>query len=75
MVGTKAGGKKAAITNKRIHGENFYAEIGRKGGQSGNTDGFASTVVGKDGMTGCERAMLAGAVGGRKSRRNKAKAI
>ena len=30
MAGTKAGGKKAAETNKKIYGANFYAEIGRK---------------------------------------------
>ena len=33
MAGTKAGGKKAAETNKKLHGANFYAEIGRKGGK------------------------------------------
>ena len=32
MSGTKAGGKKCAATNKRKYGENWYAEIGRKGG-------------------------------------------
>lgn len=42
MTGTKAGGKKCAATNKRKYGENFYAEIGRKGGQNGHTGGFAS---------------------------------
>lgn len=33
--------------------------------------GFASTVVGKDGLNGYQRARVAGAVGGTKSRRNK----
>lgn len=42
MSGTKAGGLKAAQTNKTLHGENFYKEIGRKGGLNGNTGGFNS---------------------------------
>lgn len=32
MSGTKEGGKKAAITNRQIYGDNYYAKIGRKGG-------------------------------------------
>lgn len=42
MAGTKAGGLKAAATNKLRHGEGFYAEIGAKGGRNGHTGGFAS---------------------------------
>lgn len=42
MAGTKAGGLKAAETNKLRHGEGFYAEIGAKGGRNGHTGGFAS---------------------------------
>ena len=42
MAGTKAGGKKAAATNKAKNGEDFYARIGRKGGQNGHTGGFAA---------------------------------
>lgn len=42
MSGTKAGGIKAAQTIKTLHGENFYKEIGRKGGLNGNTGGFNS---------------------------------
>jgi len=34
MAGTKAGGKKAAATNKAKNGEDFYARIGRKGGKA-----------------------------------------
>ena len=33
MAGTKAGGKKTAKTNKKKHGDNFYSELGRKGGK------------------------------------------
>lgn len=60
MAGTKTGGLKAAATNKAKYGEGFYAEIGRKGGKNGHTGGFAANP---------ELAKLAGAKGGRKSRR------
>ena len=33
MAGTKAGGMKAAATNKAKYGKEFYARIGKKGGQ------------------------------------------
>ena len=36
MVGTKAGGAKAAATNKALHGREFYARIGRIGGRNGS---------------------------------------
>ena len=32
MSGTKAGGMKAAATNKAKYGEGFYARIGKRGG-------------------------------------------
>ena len=64
MAGTKAGAKKAAITNMKRYGESFYARIGKKGGQNGTTGGFAANP---------ELAKLAGAKGGRISRRGKAK--
>lgn len=73
MVGTKAGGMKAAKTNLLIHGEDFYRRIGKKGGQNGHTGGFNSEKVGKDGLTGFERAKIAGAKGGSISRRGPAK--
>lgn len=62
MAGTKAGGMKAAATNKARHGSDFYAKIGAKGGQMGNTGGFAANR---------ELARIAGAKGGRISRRRK----
>ena len=37
----------------------------------GRTGGFASEKVGKDGLTGKQRAEIAGAKGGRKSKRTK----
>ena len=69
MSGTIAAGKKAAKTNKEKHGKDFYANIGRKGGKASGTGGFASNKIGKDGLTGLERAKLAGQKGGLKSRR------
>lgn len=63
MAGTKEGGTKAAATNKARHGADFYARIGAKGGRNGNTGGFAANP---------ELARIAGAKGGRVSRRRKA---
>ena len=45
-----------------------YKRIGKMASHPG-TGGFASYKVGKDGMTGRERAKKYGAIGGRKSRR------
>lgn len=60
MAGSRAGGKKAAATNKARYGENWYAEIGRKGGKNGHTGGFAANP---------ELAKIAGAKGGKISSR------
>lgn len=60
MTGTKAGGKKAAKTNKALHGKDFYKVIGAKGGRNGHTGGFASSH---------ELAVRAGRIGGSKSKR------
>lgn len=60
MSGTKAGGLKAVKTNKELHGDDFYRNIGRIGGRNGHTGGFASNP---------ELARRAGAIGGRISRR------
>jgi len=64
MAGTKEGGRKAAATNKAKYGVTFYANIGKKGGQNGHTGGFAANR---------ELARIAGAKGGRISKRGKAK--
>lgn len=64
MAGTKAGGLKAAATNKKKYGDGFYARIGQKGGRNGHTGGFAYNP---------ELARLAGQKGGRISRRGPAK--
>jgi general stress protein YciG len=49
MAGTKAGGAKAAATNKAKYGADFYGKIGQIGGKLGTTGGFyASKVTGKN---------------------------
>lgn len=60
MSGTKAGGLKAAATNKKLYGDSFYANIGARGGRNGNTGGFAANP---------ELARLCGKKGGRISKR------
>ena len=63
MAGTKAGGLKASATNKAKYGEDFYKRQGAKGGRLGHTGGFASNPT---------LAKLAGAMGGRRSKRGSA---
>ena len=65
MAGTVAGGRKAAEKNLQ-RDPNFYAKIGAKGGQNGHTGGFAANP---------ELARVAGAKGGRISRRRKATVV
>jgi len=69
MAGTISGGKQAAATNKQKYGKDFYSKIGKLGGSNGRTGGFGSDKVGKDGMTGKQRASYYGAIGGRNSQR------
>ena len=75
MSGTVKGGKKASITNKQKHGEDFYKRIGQKGGKKSCNGGFGSNKVGKDGLTGIERARIAGRKGGSHSKRGKSKKV
>ena len=70
MAGTKVGGLRAAETNKRKYGEDFYARIGAKGGANGHTGGFA-TIDPKTGLH--TLAITAGRKGGLISRRGGAK--
>ena len=60
MAGNKIGGQKAAKTNKKLYGEDFFRRIGAKGGRNGHTGGFASNR---------ELARRVGAIGGSRSRR------
>ena len=67
MPGTKAGGKRAAQTNKERHGEDFYQRIGKLSNASWEKNGrkprgFAANP---------ELARAAGRKGGLKSRRGK----
>lgn len=72
MAGTREGGIKTAKTIKEKYGKDFYKKICRKASHPG-TGGFASLKVGKDGMTGQQRAKYYGRIGGLLSRRGKSK--
>lgn len=61
MAGTRLGGLKAAKKNL-AKDPDFYKRIGSKGGRNGHTGGF---------QPGSELTRLAGAKGGRISRRRK----
>ena len=61
MAGTKLGGLKAAAKNL-ANDPDFYRRIGQKGGRNGTTGGFAANP---------ELAKIAGAKGGRISKRRK----
>jgi general stress protein YciG len=63
MPGTREGGLKAASTNKKRYGKEFYTRIGAVGGKKSRGGGFAANP---------ELARSAGAKGGRASRRGKA---
>ena len=85
MSGNRTGGKKVVETRVQKYMNQGYNEIearkmvsddyrriGAKGGSvKGTTGGFASSIVGSDGLTGVERARVQGAIGGSKSRRKK----
>ena len=62
MAGTIEGGLKTAITNKQKYGHDFYIKIGKAGGTKSRGGGFAANP---------ELAKIAGAKGGRISRRGK----
>lgn len=67
MSGNRKGGIKAAKTNKEKYGDNFYKEIGRKGGSKSHpeTRPFAANP---------ELARIAGQKGGQTSKRGPSKA-
>lgn len=72
MAGTREGGLKAAKANLE-RDPDFYKRIGQKGGRVSCDGGFASNKVGKDGLTGQQRAKIVGAKGGKISKRGPAK--
>ena len=67
MSGNKTGGKLAAETNKKRHGEDFYKNIGSLGGKTPTLTpkGFAAMSL--------EKRQEAGRRGGLKSKRKKVK--
>lgn len=70
MAGTKEGAAKMRETVRRIYGDNYWKNLGKKGGAvKGKASGFASQRKGADGLTGPERARIVGAKGGAKSKR------
>jgi hypothetical protein len=71
MAGTITGGTKTAETNKKKYGSDYYQRIGALGGIKSRGGGFASHKVGEDGLTGIERAKIAGSKGGKISKRIK----
>lgn len=64
ISGTKEGGIHAAQTNKERYGKEFYSRIGAIGGHNGHTGGFYANP---------ELARMAGAKGGRNSKRGPVK--
>lgn len=64
MSGTTAGALKAREKIYEKYGKDWYATIGRKGGQNGNTGGFAANP---------KLAVIAGRKGGKISKRGKVK--
>jgi hypothetical protein len=60
VAGTHLGGKSAAKTSMEKYGKDFYRRIGALGGRKGRTGGFFANR---------ELARIAGAKGGRISRR------
>lgn len=64
MSGNKEGGKKAAKTNIKLHGKDFYKRIGAIGGRNGKGPGYKGGFAGNP-----ELAKRAGRIGGLKSNR------
>lgn len=63
MSGTRSGGRKAAATNKRIYGKDFYRGIGKLGGESSWGYEFGHgmvdpSVIGKKGGTVSRRTKV-----------------
>jgi hypothetical protein len=71
MAGTKEGGRKARET-KLARDPNVYSNMGKRNvGLLKPNSGFGSKEIGDDGLTGKQRAKLAGSIGGRQPRKKK----
>lgn len=68
MAGTKAGGAKAREANLKRYGEDFYKRIGAIGGRNGHGPEYKGGFAANPAL-----ARIAGAKGGRISRRGPAK--
>ena len=65
MSGTRLGGLKSRDKILKRYGKDHYINMGRKGGLKNNGHlGFGSLEIGKDGLTGRQRAKIAGRKGG-----------
>jgi general stress protein YciG len=71
MAGTKSGGLKAAERNKALHGDDFYARIGSKGGKNAYKINPETGKALKGFALNAERARAAGRLGGSISKRGK----
>lgn len=67
MAGTKAGGKKAAETNKKRYGKDYYSKLGHRGGTAEHYYPRGFEAMDR------EKHLEASAKGGRNSKRGKAK--
>jgi len=65
MAGNKKGGLKAAQTNKKKYGRDFYVKIGKLGGMKSTGGGFAKNP---------EFAKIAGRKGGKASQKRRKQA-
>lgn len=75
MAGTVTGGRLAAEANKERYGEDYYKRIGKLGGQKSRIGGFNTEKVGRDGLTGKERAIVAGRKGGLVRKKSKVEPV
>ena len=66
MSGNREGGKKPSVTNKKKYGDDFYKRIGRQGGSKSHPETRAFA-------TNPELAKVAGAKGGKISKRGPAR--
>lgn len=71
MAGNTRGGRKAAMTNMNLYGNDFYHKIGKLGGAASNTGGFA--YLKRTGQT--DKISQAGSIGGAISRKGNSAAI